>query len=84
MIRTIKTGVAAVLLILATSCKKRKQQHAIISHFQSKHITVTYHRRRAGSRENWHPGLEEKDLTTSYYANGDKIPQVKTLPNGLH
>lgn len=77
MIRTIKTGFAAVLLLLAISCKKENSSmQSSVSSNESASQSLTSdpgpEAVRIGTQV-W----KKKDLTTSYYANGDKIPQVK-------
>jgi uncharacterized protein (TIGR02145 family) len=76
---TMKTGLAALVLLLAISCRKENTniQSSVNTGENAQAFTTDIN---APGTEAVRIGTQvwkKKDLTTSYYLNGDKIPQVK-------
>jgi len=70
---TLKAGFAALLLLLAISCKKESTvQFKAASSTNASESVNALAPSKIGTQV-W----AKKDLTTSYYRNGDKIPEVK-------
>lgn len=72
---TMKTGLAVLVLLLAISC--RKQETNIQSSANSDESVQAVNAPGADAVRIGTQVWKRKDLTTSYYRNGDKIPQVK-------
>jgi uncharacterized protein (TIGR02145 family) len=72
---TIKTGLAALVLLLAISCKK--ENTTIQSSVNTDESALITDINDPGPVRIGTQVWKKRDLTTSYYRNGDKIPEVK-------
>lgn len=80
MKKTIKTGFAVLLLVVAISCKKENstiQSSAKTSDGVTQSVSSDLSIAGTAAVKIGTQVWMKKDLTTSYYRNGDKIPEVK-------
>ncbi|MEP7317924.1 MAG: fibrobacter succinogenes major paralogous domain-containing protein [Panacibacter sp.] len=78
--KTIKTGIATLMLLLAISCKKENiiiQSSAKMDESAAQDLATDFTGLGTEAIKIGTQVWKKKDLITSYYRNGDKIPQVK-------
>jgi uncharacterized protein (TIGR02145 family) len=70
--KALKIGLATLMLSLVISCKKENNVQSSVNTGSTESLIAATGTVRIGTQV-W----QKKDLATSYYRNGDKIPQVK-------
>ena len=83
----IKTGFAALVLLLAISCKKENtpiQSSVGIDQNATTTVQADINERTGDAINIGTQVWKKKDLVTSFYRNGDKIPEVKNPAKWSH